>query len=222
MGSSEWKFVAGGALAAALFVGFHFMVPGPNAAALKHDHTKKWSYVKVPHRAANVLERRLGEVASLVAGRPVQVRCEDFSDGEIVEPGGVVQFNGSKPADWARLRPDVCSHLVHFMQTPAGAEACLAVRRCDERTETSAEALKILAHESYHLRGVKNEAVAECYAMQAVPRVARALAGATFADAHALAVIVYLVGYPGMPPAYRSGQCRPGGALDLSSGSNWP
>jgi hypothetical protein len=57
MGSNEWKFVAGGALAAALFVGFHFMVP--------------WSYVKVPHRAANVLERRLGEVASLVAGRPV-------------------------------------------------------------------------------------------------------------------------------------------------------
>jgi hypothetical protein len=189
---------------------------------LKHDHTNQWTYVKVPHRAANVLERRLGEVASLVAGRPVQVRCEDFSDGEIVEPGGVVQFNGSKPADWARLRPDVCSHLVHFMQTPAGAEACLAARRCDERTETSAEALKILAHESYHLRGVKNEATAECYAMQAVPRVARALAGVSFADAHALAVIVYLVSYPGMPPAYRSGECRPGGALDLSSGPNWP
>jgi hypothetical protein len=69
MGSSEWKFVAGGALAAALFVGFHFMVPGPDAAALKHDHTKKWGYVKVPHRAANVLERRLGEVPSLVTTR---------------------------------------------------------------------------------------------------------------------------------------------------------
>jgi hypothetical protein len=222
MGSSEWQFVAGGALAAALFMSFHFMVPGPNAAAMKHDHTKRWSYVKVPHRTANVLERRLGEVASLVAGRPVQVRCEDFSDGEVVEPGGVVQFNGSKPADWARLRPDVCSHLVHFMQTPAGAEACLAARRCDERTETSAEALKILAHESYHLGGVKNEAAAECYAMQAVPRVARALAGTSLADAHALAVIVYLLGYAGMPPAYRSGECRPGGALDLSSGPSWP
>jgi hypothetical protein len=222
MGSSEWKFVAGGALAAALFVGFHFMVPGPNAAALKHDHTKTWSYVKVPHREANVLERRLGEVASLVAGRPVQVRCEDFSNGEIVEPGGVVQFNGPKPADWARLRPDVCSHLVHLMQTPAGADACLAAGRCDERTETSAEALKILAHESYHLGGVKNEAAAECYSMQTVPRVARALAGVSFADAHALAVIVYLVGYPGMPPSYRSSECRPGGALDLSSGPSWP
>jgi len=142
------KFVAGGALAAALFVGIHFMVPGPNVASLKHDHAKQWSYVKVPHRAANVLERRLGEVASLVAGRPVQVRCEDFSDGEIVEPGGVVQFNGAKPA--------------------------------------------------------------------------RALAGLSFADAHALAVIVYLVGYPGIPLACRSGECRPGGRLDLSSGPNWP
>ena len=201
-------------MAAALFVGFHFMVPGPNAAALKHDHTKQWSYVKVPHRAANVLERRLGEVASLVAGRPAQVRCEDFSDGEIVA-------RRRRPVQRS-LRPDVCSHLVHFMQTPAGAEACLAARRCDERTETSAEALKILAHESYHLPGVKNEAAAECYAMQAVPRVARSLAGVSFADAHGLAVIVYLVSYPGMPPAYRSGECRPGGALDLSSGPNWP
>jgi hypothetical protein len=108
------------------------------------------------------------------------------------------------------------------MQTPAGAKACLAARRCDERTDTSAEALKILAHESYHLRGVKNEAAAECYAIQTVPRVARALAGVSFPDAHALAVIEYLVGYPGMPPPYRSGECRPGGALDLSSGPNWP
>ena len=98
----------------------------------------------------------------------------------------------------------------------------MAARRCDERTETSAEALKILAHESYHLRGVKGEATAECYAMQAVPRVARALAGVSFADAHALAVIVYLVGYPGLPSAYRSAECRPGGRLDLSSGPTWP
>jgi hypothetical protein len=51
------------------------------------------SYVKVPHRAANVLEPRLGEVASLVAGRPVQVRCEDFSNGEIVEPGGALDLS---------------------------------------------------------------------------------------------------------------------------------
>ncbi|HEX9141464.1 MAG TPA: hypothetical protein VF833_04490, partial [Gaiellaceae bacterium] len=75
---------------------------------------------------------------------------------------------------------------------------------------------------SYHLRGVKNEAAAECSAMQAVPRVARSLAGVSFADAHALAVIVYLVSYPGMPPAYRSGECRPGGALDLASRPDWP
>jgi hypothetical protein len=154
------KFVAGGALAAALFVSIHFMVPGPNAASLKHDHAKQWSYVKVPHRAANVLERRLGEVASLVAGRPVQVRREDFSDGEIVEPGGVVQFNGAKPAD-------VLRH--------AGGSPCRARTRRGE------------------------------------------LCGRSCVGSH-----VYLVGYPGMPLAYRSGECRPGGRLDLSSGPNWP
>jgi hypothetical protein len=69
-------------LAVALFVGFHFMVPGPNAAALKHDHTKQWSSIKVPHRAANVLERRLREVASLVrVGRCWPEGALEFSSG---------------------------------------------------------------------------------------------------------------------------------------------
>src|SRR6476646_8570027 len=71
---------------------------------LRVDHTKSWAYVKTPHRSATALERRLGEVASFVARRPVQVRCEDFSEGKVVEPGGVVQFNGEQPADYAHVR----------------------------------------------------------------------------------------------------------------------
>jgi hypothetical protein len=184
------------------------------------DHTKVWTYVKTPHRPASIWERRLGEVASFVARRPVEVRCEDFSEGNLVEPGGVVQFNAARPADFARLRPDVCTDLVHFARAPGGAYACASAAACDLHFLRSAQALTVLAHESVHLRGLRDEAIVQCYAMQAVPAVARTL-GAPIEDSRALAAIEYSVGYPRMPSAYRSAACRQGGSLDLSHGDEW-
>jgi hypothetical protein len=175
---------------------------------------------RAPHRPATELERRLGEVAGVVARRPVQVRCEDFSMGTSIEPGGVVEFNGKQPADFTRIRPDVCTRLLQFMRAPHGAYACVASRSCDASVAASAEALTVLAHESMHMRGVRNEAATQCYAMQAVPQVARAF-GASAEDARALAAMEYALDYPHMPPTYRSGECRPGGTLDLTPGTRW-
>jgi hypothetical protein len=79
----------------------------------------------------------------------------------------------------------------------------------------------VLTHESFHLQGVKTEAVAECYAMQALPRVARAL-GASVRQAETMAMLVYEYVYPRMPPLYRSPDCRPGGSLDRRPGGDWP
>jgi hypothetical protein len=208
MGSTSFKQIAGGLLIAVLIVGSHLM-PAPGAAPLRHDHTRDWDYLKVPHRDPTALETRLGEIAGLVAGRPVQVRCEDFSIGTPDEPGGVVQFSGDTPADYARIRPDVCTYILKFSRAPA-------VARLD-----SAVALKVLAHESFHLQGIKEEDVAECYAMQEVPRVAHAL-GASEQEGAAMARAVYDLTYPGMPPNYRSPDCRPGGPLDRHPGGNWP
>jgi hypothetical protein len=205
----------------AVVLGLHAFLPTSDVQPLRADHTKTWAYVKEPHRQATDLEQRLGEVGSLVAARPVQVRCEDFSDGTLVEPGGVVEFNRGEPADFARLRPDMCTRLLQFMRVPVGTHDCLASRSCALPVFRSAEALTVLAHESYHLRGLQNEAVVQCYAMQAVPRVARAL-GANPMDAQALAALEYSTGYPRMPPAYRSADCRPGGALDLPPTTGWP
>jgi hypothetical protein len=80
--------------------------------------------------------------------------------------------------------------------------------------------LTVLAHESVHLRGLQNEAVVQCYAMQAVPAVARTF-GASIEDGRALAAIEYVYAYPHMPSAYRSTDCHPGGSLDLSRGEGW-
>ena len=81
-----------------------------------------------------------------------------------------------------------------------------------------AGAVEVLVHESFHLRGVKNEAETESYALQFVTRVARRL-GVTPADARRMYAVAMRL-YPRKPPEYRSTGCRPGGTLDLHGG--WP
>jgi hypothetical protein len=208
VGSTTLKQVAGGLAIAVVLLGARLM-PSRQDQALRHDYKRDWSYVKVPHGDATPFEGRLGEIASLVARRPVQVRCEDFPIGTPEEPGGVVQFNGHSPADYTRIRPDVCTELLKFVRAPASA------------TVRSAVAVDVLAHESVHLSGNPDEAVTECYAMQEVPRVAHAL-GASEPEGQALARVVYLFTYPKLPPSYRSPDCRPGGPLDRHPGGGWP
>jgi hypothetical protein len=161
-----------------------------------------WAELRDPHGRATPLETTLAEAASSVAGRAVSVRCDDLSDlHDDVEPGGVVQFSGETPANFTRIRFDMCGQLRRLTRD-RGAGGALEAR-----------ALEVLAHESFHLRGVKNEAAAQCYAVQFIGRVARSL-GATPANAemlHRLAVRAY----PYHPPSYRSPECRPGGKLDL-------
>ena len=75
-------------------------------------------------------------------------------------------------------------------------------------------AVHTLTHESIHMSGVTNESETECIALQRDAEMARHL-GASTEGASALAQLYWQVVYPLMPPGYRSGECRPGGALDL-------
>jgi hypothetical protein len=221
MVSERLRFWLGGALALAAVFALVRGIPGLGADHVPLDPERAWQEAKVPDRAATPFERRLGEIASVVAGRSVQVRCEDFSNGNPVEPGGVVQFRRTRPADFARIRPDECTRLTRFPGSSVGAAACFARHRCSRNIFEAAEAVTVLAHESYHLHGVRSEAVTQCYAMQAVPRVARAL-GAAEDDSRALATLEYVGGYPLMPDNYRSPDCRPFGKLDLTRDGRWP
>ena len=166
------------------------------------DGKPTWAELREASGSATKLESRLGAVASSIAGRSVSVRCDDLSDlHDRVEPGGVVQFSGDTPADYARIRPDMCAQLGRVGRDHGAGGG------------VEARAVDVLAHESFHLRGVKNEAGAECYAVQFISRVARGL-GATPANAELLHRLA-LHAYPYHPPAYLSPECRPGGRLDL-------
>jgi len=74
-------------------------------------------------------------------------------------------------------------------------------------------AVDVLAHESWHLSGVIDEAETECRSLQTIAWTAQQL-GATAAQGRAMAVAQYTGAYLDMPDAYRGGACGDGGALD--------
>jgi hypothetical protein len=79
-----------------------------------------------------------------------------------------------------------------------------------------------VAHESMHVAGIRDEAKAECYGMQRLRRAAVPL-GLTPAEGSFLARLYWRDWYPRSEGAYRSGECRDGGLLDLRPGSHiWP
>jgi hypothetical protein len=77
----------------------------------------------------------------------------------------------------------------------------------------AALAVEALAHEAYHLAGVRDEAATQCYGLQAMRFVAGRLGlSAELADTYVRAAVAR---YPTLPEEYMSVQCREGGVLDL-------
>lgn len=77
-----------------------------------------------------------------------------------------------------------------------------------------AAALAAFAHELEHLRGVEQEAKAECYSFQHLAHLAASL-GTDLRDASELARFAWREFYPPDDPGYASAECRNGGRLDL-------
>jgi hypothetical protein len=147
-----------------------------------------WSY---EHKHA--LERRLGGVASALAGRPVKVHCQTGA-GAMVDVGwelGTVQFDADgHPADRTDLKHDVCKWLRNVRHLQA-AQAALAV--------------EILTHESEHLAGYADEAVAQCRALELMGWTAERL-GATPEQARVWTAIS-VARTPSLPPEYYDPTC---------------
>jgi hypothetical protein len=169
------------------------------------------------HRASTRAEAtpgdlRLSSIASQLAKRKVAIRCEGSgalmrTDGE----SGRTVFVDGKPGDTAYLQEGVCATLhAYSRETKAGFDCLLP---CAQPLEV-AWSLNTLAHESYHLAGVRDEAETECYALQAIGFAARSL-GATPAQAGALAAFSFRELPRRMPSLYSSPECHDGGRLDL-------
>jgi len=159
-------------------------------------------------------EHRLAAVTSALAGRPVGVRCPGFLAGlvDVRAEAGRVAFDAEgRPADHTDLAPDTCRTLAHLSSVDF---SCLDAGPCGFREFEAAWAIHTLAHEAQHLRGISNEAIAECYGLQVTADAAVRL-GIDPLRARELQAWIYTRGYPNEPDEYRTSACRDGGPLDL-------
>jgi hypothetical protein len=178
-------------------------------------------------RAGN--ERALSSVATELAGRPVHVRCESVWHWIVNVDGnlGDVPFPNGRAAGYTHITRRMCQELTRFRHHPDAPElACLTrvdwsrfdpndaeAQACRAQADDMAEALITLTHESMHMRGWADEAVAQCYAIQEVAFTVEQLGGSSEEGA---AVADYALALqPYMPTDYQSSDCSPGRSLDL-------
>jgi hypothetical protein len=179
-----------------------------------------------PYRERQQDEAELARIASVIAGRGVNVECPGAfaSLTDVSSRDGSVEFRpDGTPADEARLSSATCARLRSFLAGGVPGLDCLAVdARCSKEAERAAVAVNVLSHEAWHLRGVRDEAAAQCYALQTNADTALRL-GASADEAAAIASWVSLRVQPALPAEYRTSECRDGGPLDLHpERTAWP
>jgi hypothetical protein len=165
-----------------------------------------WDAVDADARAAAA--QRFSAEASRIVGRPVTIRCDEAGErvGPVQHADGVAEVGGSL----AYLTPERCHDLYRL------------AFRDEVRFSQTARSLAVLAHEAWHLRGVRDEGVTECYAYQSGVELGRRL-GLSTGEArrmmrHELAENATRAGGTA---AYRVPvECRDGGELDLAPGSD--
>jgi hypothetical protein len=183
--------------------------------------------VKTGPRPESHVEPRLSAVLSNLAGHRSEVRCWSRADWQRLSKQrrawprhdrrlGRWSAYASPAHDEAQFSPTLCAVLsrVAYGHIPAWS---------DEWPNALAFSVATLAHEAQHLRGIFNEAKAECYGMQSISRTAQLL-GRSWAEGRYLAQLYWRDEYPDIrDSAYRSDECRDGGKLDLYPDTNvWP
>jgi len=121
------------------------------AYAYRVDRQAGWTSVSASDRAR--AEKRFTAEAGRIAGRPVKVICD--SDYAFTGVGSDAAGIAFIPRGLAYLEPTVCRSLYR-----------VAFEHEVGNRDDTAFAITVLAHEATHLRGVRNEAQTECYALQ--------------------------------------------------------
>ena len=149
---------------------------------------------------------RYSQEASRVAGKPVTIRCDEAGEfvGAVQHADGVAAVGG----ELAYLTPERCLDLYRL------------AFKGEVRFNQGARAIAVLAHEAWHLRGVSDEGVTECYALQSGVELGQRLG--VSADTARRMMRRQLVENSlrlGSSAEYRvSAECRDGGRLDLNPG----
>lgn len=165
-----------------------------------------WSGLSADARAAAT--ERISAEASNLAGKPVRIRCDESGRrvGAIQHSDGVAIVGG----DLAYLTPERCFDLYRL-----AFEGEITSSR-------TARALAVLAHETWHLRGIRDEGTTECYALQSGVDLGRRL-GLSAGTARQMMrqQLTENLQHRGSSSEYLvPGDCRDGGLLDLDTRSS--
>jgi len=178
------------------------------------------------HRIA--LQNKLSPIASEIAGRKVGVHCPGWF-GRLLAPGdttaGVVSVDADgRVANRTELRTRTCDELGAVIAGGREHQLACAARStsCGDDVQQMAWAINTLAHEAIHLRGILDEGVTECYAVQNFALVAQRL-GVTPEQARNLAITHWETSREKLPDRYVATGCENGGPLDLRPADPvWP
>ena len=192
----RWIHVAEAAVGIVLVAGILFYASRP----------KGWDAVGPEGRART--EAVLSHEASLVAGHPAQVGCDTSGQyvGVVQDADGLAFVGGRR----AYVTPSICNTLYQ-----------LAVKHRTQSFTQTARALAVLGHESWHLRGVRNEGLANCYGYQSGVEIGVHL-GLSEKTARAMMreQLATNASDSGLNVQYRvPSECRDGGAADLHPNS---
>jgi hypothetical protein len=149
-------------------------------------------------------------VQELTGNRAARVQCQRALATFLWAGADLGRVEWDQP-DRAWLTLETCQHLGSWLRSDHSAP-----------TLDEAIAVHVLTHEAMHVAGDRNEASTECRALQSDAQTVVLLGGST-EQGSALAQRIATEVYPTMSDEYRSSECRPGGALDLTPGdARWP
>ena len=169
--------------------------------------TAHWQRLSSTKRAATV--RLLDREAARIAGHPATIVCDTSGThvGYVQDADGLAEVGGSR----AWLTPQICYQLYLVTRGHPGRGA--------------GHAIAVLAHESWHLHGEPNEALANCFAYQSGVGVGERL-GLSPEKARKLMreqLATNAADYADTPQYIVPPGCRQGGSFDLHlDGSSFP
>ena len=166
-----------------------------------------WS--ALDHATQSRTEQVLSRQAERIAGHPVRVRCDTKGAhvGAVQEADGIAEVGGR--AAW--LTPAICFQLykvIHHKDPHAFSPA--------------GRAIAVLAHEAWHLHGVSDEGITNCYAFQSGVEIGRRL-GLSSSRARALMreqLATNGFDSSGAPQYLVPPGCKNGGRFDLHRSSS--
>jgi hypothetical protein len=152
-------------------------------------------------------EALLSREAGRIAGKEARVGCdaEGRAVGVVQHADGIAEVGGTN----ALLTPEICFRLHRLAEGDEGPFA------------QTARAIAVLAHEAWHLQGVRNEGVANCYAFQSGVELGTrlGLSESTAARMMRQQLAENAIQARAAPAYLVPAECRNGGELDLNPGS---